>query len=218
MITVSSAYLTLKRCSLSQFPDVYHYDAGGINYYIGDAIPPVTYPLDLENFPAPGGQMVPESTPVPAYIPPFPPQPQPLLFPLYPTDGPVVYPAFEFPLTAEPDERGEASTTTNPAPDSSSGAGSGDRPGPVTAHSPEWVDQRRYRKANGKRAFIGQPPIVFAVKGQQGIFLQDALKEVYKGLAGRDDPMFRASRCTAITLRVEVRATTPSLVLICLGS
>jgi len=67
------------------------------------------------------------------------------------------------------------------------------------------VPQRQYSiKANGKRRFNPEPPIRFAVGGQSGMPLQDAIDERYEGLVGRDDGMFLGRDCTAISLRIEV--------------
>lgn len=45
--------------------------------------------------------------------------------------------------------------------------------------------------------------ITFKVYGQCGMPLRSALRSIYSGLSGRDDPMFVGSR-TSISIRLEV--------------
>ena len=67
------------------------------------------------------------------------------------------------------------------------------------------VPQRQYGvKTNNKRGFTPEPPILFTVGNQSGMSLEDAKHERYEGLVGRDDGMFLESKCTAISLRIEV--------------
>lgn len=70
------------------------------------------------------------------------------------------------------------------------------------------VPQRKYSiRANNRRGFNPEPPIMFAVGNQTGMSLQDAMDERYEGLVGRDDGMFVGCDCTAISLRIEVHTT-----------
>ena len=46
--------------------------------------------------------------------------------------------------------------------------------------------------------------ITFNIRGKCGMPLRDALRGVYGGLSGRDDPMFVGSR-TSVSIRLQVR-------------
>lgn len=64
------------------------------------------------------------------------------------------------------------------------------------------VPQRPYgRKSDNKK----RESILFQVRGRSGITARDAIRKIYAGLEGRDDPVF-VDKTSVLMLRLEVRS------------